>query len=130
MVISSAHTPAPSSESLGGTLAAAGRATPIPVLAVLCIAGAAATAAILIAARRHWVLSLPLLLVALYGAWGLAEQGRAAVNRMQSVDATKRYVVSGVLQVAVAAIVVVGAIVSTILMFAVTFFIAGDAPVL
>jgi hypothetical protein len=130
MVISSAHTPAPPSESLGGTLAAAGRSTPIPVLAVLWIAGAAATAAILIAARRHWVLSLPFLLVALYGAWGLTEQGRMAVNRMQSVDATRRYVGSGILQVTATVIVVVAAIVSTILVFAVTFFIAGDAPVL
>jgi hypothetical protein len=128
MVISSAHTPAPPSESLGGTLAAAGRSTPIPVLAVLCIAGAAATAAILIAAQRHWVLSLPLLLVALYGAWGLAEQGRMAVNRMQTVDATRRYVVSGILQAAAVLIVVAGATVSTILVFAVTFFLAGDAP--
>jgi hypothetical protein len=130
MVISSAHTPAPSSESLGGTLAAAGRSTPIWLLAALGVAGAAATAAILIVARRHWVLSLPFLLAALYGAWGLTEQGRAAVNRMQSVDVTKRYVVNGILQVAGAVIVAVGAIVSVILVFAVTFFLAGDAPVL
>ena len=81
-------------------------------------------------ARRHWVLSLPFLLAALYGAWGLTEQGRAAVNRMQSVDVTKRYVVNGILQVAGAVIVAVGAIVSVILVFAVTFFLAGDAPVL
>jgi hypothetical protein len=130
MVISPAHAPAAQSESLGATLAVAGRSAPIWLLVTLCTTGTVATAAILIGARRHWVLSFPFLLVASFGAWGLMEQGRAAVNRMQSIDATKRYVLNGILQVAAVLTVAVAAIVSTILVFAVTFFIAGDAPVL
>jgi hypothetical protein len=82
------------------------------------------------AARTHWVLSLPFSLVAAFGAWGLTEQGRTAVDRLQSLDATNRYVLNGILQAAGVLLVVAGAVVSTILVFAVTFFLAGDAPVL
>jgi hypothetical protein len=130
MVISPAHAPAAKSESLGATLAAAGRSAPIWLLITLCATGAVATAAILIAAHRHWVLSLPFSLVASFGAWGLTEQGRGAASRMESLDGTERYVLNGILQAAGVLIVAVAAIVSTILVFAVTFFIAGDAPVL
>jgi hypothetical protein len=130
MVISPAHAPAAQSESLGATLAAAGRSASIWLLVTLCSTGTAATAAILITARRHWVLSLPFLLVASFGAWGLTEQGRSAANRMRSLDATERYIVNGVLQAVGVLMIVAGAIASTILVFAVTFFIAGDAPVL
>jgi hypothetical protein len=130
MVISPAHASAAQSESLGATLAAAGRSAPIRLLAILCVTGTVAAAAILIAARHHWVLSLPFLLVATFGAWGLTEQGRAAANRMQSLDATERYVLNGILQAVGILLVAAGAIASTILVFAVTFFIAGDAPVL
>jgi hypothetical protein len=130
MVISPAHAPAPQSESLGATLAAAGRSAPLWLLATLCTTGTVATAAILIAARTHWVLSLPFSLVAVFGAWGLTEQGRTAVNRLQSLAAPDRYVLNGILQAAGVILVVAGAVVSTILVFAVTFFLAGDAPVL
>jgi hypothetical protein len=130
MVISSAHSPAPQSESLGATLAAVGRSAPIWLLATLCVAGTGATAAILIVARHHWVLSLPFSIVATFGAWGLTEQGRTAANRMQSLDATERYVLDGILQAAGILLVAAGAIASTGLVFAVTFFVAGDAPVL
>jgi hypothetical protein len=130
MVISPAHAPVPQSESLGATLAAAGRSAPIWLLTTLCATGTVATAAILMAARTHWVLSLPFSLVAAFGAWGLTEQGRTAVDRLQSLDATNRYVLNGILQAAGVLLVVAGAVVSTILVFAVTFFLAGDAPVL
>jgi hypothetical protein len=130
MVISPAHAPVPQSESLGATLAAAGRSAPIWLLTTLCVAGAAATGAMLVAVRAHWVLSLPFSLVAAFGAWGLTEHGRIAVNRLQSLDATNRYVLSGILQVAGVLLVAAGAVASTILVFAVTFFLAGDAPVL
>jgi hypothetical protein len=130
MVISPAHAPAPQSESLGATLAAAGRSAPIWILAILGVTGAVATAAILIMARAHWVLSLPFSLVALFGAWGLTEQGRTAVDKMQALHATNRYVLDGILQAVGVLLVVAGAVVSTILVFAVTFFLAGDAPVL
>lgn len=130
MVISPAHAPAAQSESLGATLAAAGRSAPIWLLTTLCATGTIATAAILITARTHWVLSLPFSLVAAFGAWGLTEQGRTAVSQIQSLDATERYVLNGMLRAAGVLIVAAGAVASTILVFAVTFFIAGDAPVL
>ena len=130
MVISPAHAPPAQSESLGATLAAAGRSAPIWLLTTLCASGTIATAAILITARAHWVLALPFSLVAAFGAWGLTEQGRTAVNQMQSLDATERYVLNGMLRAAGVLIVAAGAVASTILVFAVTFFIAGDAPVL
>jgi hypothetical protein len=130
MVISPAHAPAPQSESLGATLAAAGRSAPVWLLATLCATGTVATGAILIAVHAHWVLSLPFSLVAEFGAWGLTEHGRIAVNRLQSLDVTDRYVVSGILQAAGVLLVIAGAVVATVLVFAVTFFLAGDAPVL
>jgi hypothetical protein len=130
MVISPAHAPVPQSESLGATLAVAGRSASIWLLTTLCATGTGATTAILTAARAHWVLSLPFSLVAAFGAWGLTEHGRAAVDRMQSLHATDRYVLNGILQAAGVLLVVAGAVVSTILVFAVTFFLAGDAPVL
>jgi hypothetical protein len=83
MVISPAHAPPPKSESLGATLAAAGRSAPVWLLTTLGATGTAATTVILIAARPHWVLALPVALVAA---------------------------------------------VSTILIFVVTFFLAGAAP--
>jgi hypothetical protein len=128
MVISPAHAPPAKSESLGATLAAAGRSAPVWLLTTLCATGTAATTVILIAARTHWVLALPVALVAAFGAWGLTEQGRAAVNHMQPLDATQRYVVNGILQAAGVVILIAGAAVSTILIFAVTFFLAGSAP--
>jgi hypothetical protein len=130
MVISPAHAPAANSESLGASLAAAGRSARIWLLTTLWATGTVATAAILIGARAHWVLSLPFSLVAAFGAWGLTEQGRAAINQMPSLNATDRYFLNGVLQATGVLIAVAGAIVSTIFIFAVTFFIAGAAPVL
>jgi hypothetical protein len=130
LVVSPAHARVSQSESLGATLAVAGRSAPIWLLATLGAAGTIATAAILIVARTHWVLALPFSLVAVFGAWGLTEQGRTAVHRMLSLHATDRYVLSGILQAAGVLLVIAGAVVSTILVFAVTFFIAGDAPVL
>lgn len=130
MVISPAHAPSANSESLGASLAAAGRSAPIWLLATLWFTGTVATGAILIGARTHWVLSLPFSLVAAFGAWGLTEQGRAAINQMQSLNATDRYFLNGILQVTGVLIVAAGAIVSTIFVLAVTFYIAGAAPVL
>lgn len=130
MVISPAHAPPAKSESLGAALAAAGRSTPIWLLTILCAAGTVATAVILIAARAHWVLSLPFSLVAAFGAWGLTEQGRTAVNEMQSLGATQRYVVNSILQATGILVIVAGVVASTILVFAVTFFLAGAAPIL
>ncbi len=124
------HALATSSESLGGSLAAVGRSAPIWLLTTLWFTGTVVTAALLIGARHHWVLSLPFSLVAAFGAWGLTEQGRAAVNQTQSLNATDRYFLNGILQVTGVLIVVAGAIVSTIFVFAVTFYIAGAAPVL
>ncbi|MFI5250453.1 MAG: hypothetical protein ACHQTF_10795 [Gemmatimonadales bacterium] len=130
MVIAPAHAPATNPESLGASLASAGRSAPIWLLATLWFTGTVVTAALLIGARHHWVLSLPFFLVAAFGAWGLTEQGRDAVNRMQSLNAMDRYFLNGILQVTGVLIVTAGAIVSTIFVFAVTFYLAGAAPVL
>ena len=128
MVISPAHAPPAESESLGASLAAAGRSAPLWLITTLGATGAAATAAILIAARTHRVLALPFSLVAAFGAWGLTQQGRTAVNQMQSLDPAKRYFVNGILQAAGVLIIIAGAVVSTILVLAITFFLAGAAP--
>ena len=130
MVISSAQSPAPRSESLAGTLAIAGRTAPIAVLITLATTGTIAAIAILVFARAHWVLALPFALVAKFGAWGLEEQGRAALPRMQSLTPTQRYVLDGILHTLGALMIIAGAVASTALILAVTFYFAGSAPVL
>jgi hypothetical protein len=128
MVISSAHTPAPSSESLAGTLAIAGRTAPIAVLITLATTGTIAVIAILLFARTHWVLALPFALLAKFGAWGLEEQGRAALPRTQSLTPTQRYALDGILHTLGVLMIIAGAVASTVLTLAVTFYLAGAAP--
>jgi hypothetical protein len=132
MVISSAHTPAPPSESLAGTLAIAGRTAPIAVLITLATTGTIAVIAILVFARTHWVLALPFALLAKFGAWGLEEQGRAALPRMQfaHLTSTQRYILDGILHTLGVLMIIAGAVASTVLILAVTFYLAGAAPVL
>jgi hypothetical protein len=130
MVISSAHPPAPQSESLAGTLAIAGRTAPIALLITLATTGTIAVIAILIFARPHWVLALPIALLAIFGAWGLEEQGRAALPRLQSLTPTQRYILDGILHTLGILLITAGAVASTVLILGITFHLAGAAPVL
>lgn len=132
MVITSAQPPAPApySETLPGTLAIAGRSAPIRLLVALCALGTAATVAILLLARHWWILTTPLALGVTFGGWGLTEQARAAVNRRDALDPAQRFVLQTGLRIAGVLMILAGAVAFTILVFAITFFLAGDAPVL
>jgi hypothetical protein len=86
--------------------------------------------AILAFARTHWVLALPFALLAQFGAWGLEEQGRAALPRTQSLTPTQRYALDGILHTLGVLMIIAGTVASTVLILAVTFYLAGAAPVL
>jgi hypothetical protein len=132
MVISSAHTPAPPAETLPGTLAIAGREARVRVLVALCALGTigAVAIAIFVTRRSWWVLTTPFALLATFGGWGLTEQANAAIARLDIFDPTERRVLHATLRTAGVLLVITGAAAFTILVFAITFFLAGAAPIL
>lgn len=130
MVISSAHTPAPRAETLPGTLAIVGREARIRMLVALFAVGTIGAVAILVAARSRWVFTTPFALLATFAGWGLTEQASVAIARLNIFDPTEQRVLHAILRTVGVLMVITGAIAFTILVFAITFFLAGAAPIL
>jgi hypothetical protein len=126
MMIPSAHAPAPNEETLPAALAHAARRADWRVLAALSVVGAAGAVAIFLIAPRRWLFALPLVVPAMFGAWGLADRAMATLDAAGSSRPAARVA----LQILCGMVIAVGVVTLTVLAYAVTFKLAGPAPVL
>jgi hypothetical protein len=124
MMIPSAHAPAPNGETLPATLARAAHRADWRVLAALCFVGTAGAVAIALVPPHHWVFALPLVLPAMFGAWGLTERAISILDARGSHRPLARMS----LQVVGLLVIAIGAAAFTVLAYAVTFALAGPAP--
>jgi hypothetical protein len=125
-MIPSAHAPTPNGETLPAALAHAAHRADWRVLAALCIGGAGGATVIALLAPHRWVFALPLVLPATFGGWGLTERGIAMLDTRGSPPTVARLA----LQVVGMLVIAIGAVAFTVLAYAVTFLLAGPAPVL